>query len=307
MSSTLAALVCAGRAIAPDRQIDMGLFSRLIARRKLEPPTPEEAPRVSPEALRRALRSTATASGSLSAAELGQRIATALSTIETAVLAIDAVTERLREAADLVADAGRNADIGRRALLADRYDDIRAEIDAIVGSASHNRINLISGRRIGGQYTSFQIALDGDDRAGVSIPVVNLTTGPGGLSLSPPRSAFAEDAEIESIAAELAAARLLAAGGAERFADHAALIADRLARLMALAGSHAIETQLPTGIDAQDAESAAASDAEYQLGMGAVEEKLRALASRLNGDERAIADEPAAESEDSSDQDATDR
>lgn len=137
---------------------------------------------MSPEALRRALRSTATASGSLSAAELGQRIATALSTIETAVLAIDAVTERLREAADLVADAGRSADIGRRALLADRYDDLRAEIDAIVGSASHNRINLISGRRIGGQYTSFQIALDGDDRAGVSIPVVNLTTGPGGLS-----------------------------------------------------------------------------------------------------------------------------
>jgi hypothetical protein len=264
----------------------MGLFTRLIARRKLEPPTPEETPRVTPAALKRALRSSATASGSLTAAELGQRIATALSTIETAVLAIDAVTERMREAADLVADAGRSADIGRRALLADRYDDLRAEIDAIVGSASHNRINLICGRRIGGQHTSFEIALDGEERAGVSIPIVNLTTGPGGLSLSPPRSAFAEDAEIDAIAAEIDAARSLAAGAAERFADHAALIADRLARLIAIAGSHPVETQLPTGIDTAIVDSAPGHDVEYELGMGAVEEKLRALADRLNGEGR---------------------
>jgi len=263
----------------------MGLFSRLIARRHLEPPEQEEAPHMTPAALKRALRSTATASGSLTAAELGQRIATALSTIETAVLAIDAVAERLREAADLVADAGRSADLGRRALMADRYDDLRAEIDAIVGSASHNRVNLISGRRIAGQHASFKIALDSEARAGVSIPIVNLTTGPGGLSLSPPRSAFADDTEIEAIAAELATARLTGASAAERFADQAALIADRLARLIEIAGSHPVETQLPTGIDAEDVDSAKGQSAEYELGMEAVEEKLRALASRLNAEE----------------------
>ena len=263
----------------------MGLFSNLIARRKLEPPAPVETPRVTQAALKRALRSTAMASGSQLAAELGQRIATALSTVETAVLAIDAVTERLREAADLVADAGRNADIGRRALLAGRYDDLRAEIDAIVGSASHNRVNLIGGRCIGGQHTSFEIALDGEDRAGISISVVNLTTGESGLSLSPPRDAFADDAEIETISAEIAAARATAATAAERFSDHAALIADRLARLIAIAGSHPVETQLPTGADAEDPDTSARSDTEeYELGMGAVEEKLRALATRLNGE-----------------------
>ncbi|MEQ8592106.1 MAG: hypothetical protein RIC04_00305 [Parvibaculum sp.] len=262
----------------------MGLFSNLIARRKLEPPAPVETPRVTQAALKRALRSTAMASGSQLAAELGQRIATALSTVETAVLAIDAVTERLREAADLVADAGRNADIGRRALLAGRYDDVRAEIDAIVGSASHNRVNLIGGRRIGGQHTSFEIALDGEDRAGISIAVINLTTGESGLSLSPPRSAFADDAEIEAISAEIGAARISAAAAAERFSDHAALIADRLARLIAIAGSHPVETQLPTGADAEDPDTPVHPDTEYELGMGAVEEKLRALATRLNGD-----------------------
>ena len=257
----------------------MGLFSRLIARRKLEPPTPEEAPRVTQAALKRALRSTATASGSLSAAELGQRIATALSTIETAVLATDAVTERLREAADLVADAGRNADVGRRALLADRYDDLRAEIDAIVGSASHNRVNLISGRRIGGKIASFDIPLDGDGRSGIAVQVVNLTTGEAGLSLSPPRDAFADDGEIEAIAAEIAAARETAAAVSELFADHAALISERLDRLRALAGSHGIETHLPTGADET---SAPAPQGEYELGMEAVEDKLRALAERLD-------------------------
>jgi len=271
----------------------MGLFSRLIVRRKLEPPTPEETPRVTQAALKRALRSTATASGSLSAAELGQRIATALSTIETAVLATDAVTERLREAADLVADAGRNADAGRRALLADRYDDLRAEIDAIVGSASHNRVNLISGRRLAGRHTTFEIALDGEDRGGVAIPIVNLTTGPEGLSLSPPRSAFVDDDEIESIAGEIAAARELAVRTADRFADHAALIADRMARLIAMAGSHPIETQLPTGADAESLDGTSKQNVEYDLGMDAVEEKLRALADRLNSGRAGDVDDSA--------------
>ena len=118
----------------------------------------------------------------------------------------------------------------------------------------------------------------------ISIAVINLTTGESGLSLSPPRSAFADDAEIEAISAEIGAARISAAAAAERFSDHAALIADRLARLIAIAGSHPVETQLPTGADAEDPDTPVHPDTEYELGMGAVEEKLRALATRLNGD-----------------------
>ena len=253
-------------------------------------PSAEETPSVTPEAVQRALRIRGNAAGSLSAAELGQQIATALSTIETAVLAIDGVADRLREAADLVADAASSEDHGRRALLAGRYDDLRAEIDAIAGSASHNRVNLIAGRRIGGAHTTFDIPLDGDGRSGIAIPVANLTTGEAGLSLSPPRNAFADDEEIAAIAAELATARERAAAVSERFADHAALISDRLARLRELAGSHAIETSLPTGAD----EDAPPPRSEYELGMDAVEDKLRALAERLesrSGEDKA--DKPA--------------
>ncbi|MEQ8267327.1 MAG: hypothetical protein RH982_09025 [Parvibaculum sp.] len=257
----------------------MGIFSGLWSKRDLEPPPAEDTPSVTPAAVQRALRATAQASGSLSAAELGQRIATALSTIETSVLAIDAVTERLREAADLVADAARNDDLGRRALLAGRYDDIRSEIDAIAGSASHNRINLISGRRIGGQHTTFDIALDEKQRSGIAIQIANLTTGETGLALSPPRNAFADDEEIGTIAAEIDVARQLAANVSERFADHAALISDRLGRLGEIAGPRSIDSWLPTGADTADA--GVAPEGEYDLGMAVVEDKLRALADRL--------------------------
>lgn len=263
----------------------MGILSRLTGKRDLAAPPAEETPSVTPEAVRRALRIRGNATGSLNAAELGQQIATALSTIETAVLAVDAISDRLREARDLVADAGASTDHGRRALLAGRYDDLRAEIDAIAGSASHNRVNLIAGRRIGGTLTTFDIPLDGDGRSGIAIQVVNLTTGETGLSLSPPRDAFAGDEEIAAIAAEIASARETAFAVSERFADHAALISDRLDRLRELAGIHAIETRLPTGAD----EDAPAPRPEYELGMEEVEGKLRALAERI---ERKAAEGP---------------
>jgi hypothetical protein len=257
----------------------MGILSRLRGRQSIAPPPPEETPAATPEAVQRALRIRGNAIGSLGAAELGRQIATALSTIETAVLAIDAIADRLREAADLVRDAGESEDHGRRALLAGRYDDLRAEIDAIAGSASHNRVNLISGRRIGGKIASFDIPLDGDGRSGIAVQVANLTTAETGLTLSPPRSAFADDEEIASVAAELAVAHEAAAAVSERFADHAALISERLDRLRALAGSHGIETRLPTGADEAPAP---APQGEYELGMEAVEDKLRALADRLD-------------------------
>lgn len=257
----------------------MGILSRLRGKRSIAPPPAEDTPSATPEAVQRALRIRGNAVGSLGAAELGRQIATALSTIETAVLAIDAIADRLREAADLVNNAGESADHGLRALFAGRYDDLRAEIDAIAGSASHNRVNLISGRRIGGKIASFDIPLDGDGRSGIAVQVVNLTTGEAGLSLSPPRDAFADDGEIGAIAAEIAAARETAAAVSELFADHAALISERLDRLRALAGSHDIETRLPTGADEA---SAPAPQGEYELGMEAVEDKLRALAERLD-------------------------
>ncbi len=231
----------------------MRLTSLLKRRQKSRrPPPPVEEPRVSASAIKRALRHTAAMPQSHSAGLQGQRVATALSTIETAVLAIDVIADRLREAAGLVSEAGKTDNMGRRALLAGRFDDVRSEIDATVGSAAHNRINLINGMLIGGQSPAFDITLDVDGRAGIAISVVNLTTGARGLALSPPRTAFAEDAEINMILDEIDRAQLRIAEVGLRFADHAALVADRLARLQKLAGSRPILSDVPTGADAMD-------------------------------------------------------
>ncbi|HEY4345795.1 MAG TPA: hypothetical protein VGN05_15705 [Parvibaculum sp.] len=255
----------------------MRLASLLKQRRKTRrtPPPPEETPRAPKSAVARALRHSAAASNYRSAAELGMRIATALSTIETAVLAIDAVNDRLREAANLVEGANKNDNLGRRALLAGRYDDVRAEIDAVVGSAAHNRINLINGCMIGGVYTAFDISLDEEGRAGIAIGVVDLTTGASGLALSPPRSAFAEDVEISTILGEIEAAQIRIAEVSMRFADHAALIADRLARLQKLAGTSQIESHVPTGADMDEA---VGEDAQpFNLELAEIEDTLESI------------------------------
>lgn len=231
----------------------MRLTSLLKRRQKSRRPLPPvEEPRVSASAIKRALRHTATTPQSHSAAIQGQRVATALSTIETAVLAIDVIADRLREAAGLVSEAGKTDNLGRRALLAGRFDDVRSEIDATVGSAAHNRINLINGMLIGGQSPAFDIALDAEGRSGIALSIVNLTTGARGLALSPPRTAFAEDAEINMILDEITRAQLRISEVGLRFADHAALVADRLARLQKLAGSRPILPDVPTGADAMD-------------------------------------------------------
>jgi hypothetical protein len=231
----------------------MRLSSLLKKRQKTKrPPPPEEEPRAGKGAIKRALRHSAAASNYRSAAILGERIATALSTIETAVLAIDVVHDRLREAASLVGEASRTDNLGRRELLAGRYDDVRSEIDATVGAAAHNRVNLINGRLIGGQAAAFHVALDDEGRASIAISVVNLTTGARGLALSPPRTGFSDETEIAMILDEIDRARTRTAEVSLRFADHAALMADRLSRLQKLAGNARIESELPTGADAED-------------------------------------------------------
>ncbi len=259
----------------------MGIVSLLTGSKKKKKGGNPDKPRAPRAAIRRALRHTAATSGSSSAAELGQRIATGLSTLETAVLAIDTVADRLREALDLVRSAQATDDPGRRALFAGRYDDVRAEIDAAVGSASHNRINLINGRLIGGQHPALDIVLDESGRGGVAVPVVNLTTGAGGLELSPPRSGFADDAELATIAAEIDAAQTLVSRVSARFLDHAALISDRLARLQSVAGPRSIDSILPTGADVATPHGEVDGElGPIELGIADVEHRLRQLAER---------------------------
>lgn len=271
----------------------MKIFSRFRTRQQETEPT-EATPRATREAMERALRGTSRHGGSVSAAELGQRIATSLSTVETAVLAIDAVSNLLREAGDLASDAARSDDPGRRALLAGRYDDLRSEIDAIVGSASHNRVNLIAGRRSPRHPASFEIMLDMEGRRGIAIPISNLTTSAEGLALSPPRSAFEVDEEIDMILCEIDRARDVTENAAACLADHAALVAERIEILRHEAGEQRIDPSVPTGADTPEDELHIGEDDDSALpetpaapdamdeSMNAVEDKLQALAERLN-------------------------
>lgn len=286
----------------------MKIFSRF--KTKAADEMDETSPRATQDAVARALRGTSRHAGSLSAAELGQRIATSLSTVETAVLAIDAVSDLLREAADLASDAARSDDPGRRALLAGRYDDLRSEIDATVGAATHNRVNLIAGRRSPRHPASFEIALDMEGRRGIAIPIVNLTTSADGLSLSPPRSAFDEDEEIDMILAEIDLAREMTDAAAVRLADHAALVAERIETLRGEAGDRTIDSAVPTGADApashDDLDDIAEETAQklpdaMDENMNAVDNKLQALAERLNKRVGEAAERAAQKNEENSD------
>ncbi len=65
-------------------------------------------------------------------------------------------------------------------------------------------------------------------------------------------------------------------------ADHAALISERLDRLVEIAGPRAIGSQVPTGADAADSpEPPQGQSPAMPVEMRAVEDKLRALAERL--------------------------
>lgn len=270
----------------------MRLSSLLKRRQKIRvnrPQMPEEEPRISRGAIKRALRHAAASSNYSSAARLGERIATALSTIETAVLAIDVVNDHLREASGLIFEAARTDNMGRRALLAGRYDDVRSEIDATVGAATHNRVNLINGRLIGGQAAAFEVALDDEGRAGIAIGIVNLTTGARGLALSPPRTAFEKQEEIDLILGEIELARSRIAEISLRFSDHAALIATRLARLQTLAGKTRIESIVPTGADAEEP-GATTEDLRRPLDLRFMEAEANAAAASQDAPENAPED-----------------
>lgn len=174
----------------------------------------------------RAERGGGAATGSESAATTGPDLAPAaraIETLEAAVLSLDRIAEHLAQGEDLTRSARACADDGARALLAERYDELRAEIDRLARTAYGGRTNLLDG--LGGRV---EAPLDGRGRASIAIPGADVTTGPGGLALPAPETAFREAGEIGAVAAALAAARQRCGALAERFELEATLLAARL-------------------------------------------------------------------------------
>lgn len=155
----------------------------------------------------------------------------AIETLEAAVLSLDSIGHRLADAGELVdaaeqadrTDLPADAEDAARALLAERYDELREDIDRIARTAYAGRVNLLDG--LGGELT---VPLDARGRSSAAIPGVNATSEAEGLALPAPELAFATAAERTAIRQAIAAARQQAAAFAARFEVDAALLAARI-------------------------------------------------------------------------------
>lgn len=120
----------------------------------------------------------------------------ALGAIEGALYAIDRIRDTLEQACEVAISAKDIDDPGGRALLAERYDELRLGINAILEAADPRAAVLI-----GAAQRHFDVSLGG--KARYSISPARLDTTPQGLNLSPPGEAFANDAEIDGVLGEL--------------------------------------------------------------------------------------------------------
>lgn len=217
----------------------MGLFNKLMGKSS---DTGDLSPAVaSQQAVTRALRTMARGAPA-PVAKAGAEMATALNTVETAILGIDSVSDLIAEAESLVATARDTDNVSRRALIAHRYRDVLQSIGDTILHSAHNGMNLLDGNR-----PHYEIHLDTNQRAAVALHVANLTTGEAGLALSEPTDNLAGNTEIEMTLAELDAAHRKTERVADLFADSAAVLAERLSRLDQEFGPDASVPHTPSG------------------------------------------------------------
>jgi hypothetical protein len=120
----------------------------------------------------------------------------ALGAIEAALYAIDGIRDTLEQACEVALSAKDADDAGGRALLAERYDEMRLSINEALDNVDPRAATLI-----GKSQRHLDVNLAGHTRYSVS--PARLDTSQQGLSLSPPREAFSTDQEIEATLQEL--------------------------------------------------------------------------------------------------------
>lgn len=201
---------------------DLFKYARRVLSPKEEPVM--EAP-VEPVDIRsgidRALRQTRR--GSYSVVTLAEQAARAVSTVEGTLVAIDSIHSYLSEALDLTAEALAHPDETKRAMIADRYEELRSRIDTVAAGATFEGVNLIDGAR---KTIEFTIPEGGHPRH--AIGHITLIAGERGLSLKSPSELFATNDEIEAARLSLFAARQRLDRAAETFLNQASLLAPHL-------------------------------------------------------------------------------
>ena len=140
----------------------------------------------------------------------------ALRAIEDALIAIDAIRAALEDAAELTADARTSADPGRRALLAERFEDLRQAINESCGVTTKEEGCLTAHAK-----ARLEVTLDPKGRSRHVVRGCDLSTGEQGLDLPPALEAFATDEEIASAEAAIAGAFARLDRAAQIFLDDA--------------------------------------------------------------------------------------
>ncbi len=136
-----------------------------------------------------------------SAGSHGPAIRLALRAIEDALIAIDAIRAALGEAAELAADAAASDDPARRALYAERYDDLRSAINEASGATTRPEECLTAHAR-----ARLEVPLDPSARSRHIVRGVDLSASAQGLDLPPPTERFADDDEIRAASGAIEAA-----------------------------------------------------------------------------------------------------
>jgi hypothetical protein len=188
-----------------------------FARRKpaltVVPATPEPEPELVIDVARARL---ALARKGRSAGPQAQGIRVALGAIEDALIAIDAIRAALDEAAELAGEALDAGDEARRALYAERYDDLRHAITEASGATTKAPDCLTAHAR-----ARLEVILDPVGRSRHVVRGCDLSSGSEGLDLPPPLEAFAADEEIEQARGAIGAAFARLDRAAQIFLDDA--------------------------------------------------------------------------------------
>jgi len=156
-------------------------------------------------------------------ASVVETAARAVSAVEGTLVAIDSIHSYLSEALELTAEALAHPDETKRAMIADRYEELRSRIDTVAAGATFEGVNLIDGAR-----KTIEVTMPEGGQPRHAIGHITLVAGERGLSLKSPSELFASNDEIEAARLSLFAARQRLDRAAETFLNQASLLAPHL-------------------------------------------------------------------------------
>lgn len=207
-----------GHQKAREKSDRKGPFAGLLGRRNDQ--EPEDIPEMDVVGgLTRALRKTA--SRAEPQHEDDAPIREALASIECALYSIDAIRDVIEQAYEVTLSAQNVEDAGGRALLAERYDELRLSINRII-----EQLDERAARLIGKNAHNLDVKLGG--KANYSVSAIRMDISPKGLELDPPREAFATFDEITRVLEELDSAVKKADRAAAGYCRDAQFLISRL-------------------------------------------------------------------------------